>query len=377
MTYLDKILNFVTFGAKDRSAAKNIEDAANSRSQRALAELEASRQATQSHLAELGSLRSSIYEGSLSDFVDLYERVSKASRRPLKSTRLEVDGKELVGSVQTIKRTSTSLKEYAAGGGAGVLGGAVAACGAWGLAGLVGTASTGTAIGTLSGVAATNASLAWLGGGTLAAGGTGVAGGMAVLCGVALAPLAIAGMWLGQESGSRRINEAVVYSKEHDVLIEKTNTLIVQLQQIHRAAQLLMVICAVMDRVLMAQMQPMHEVAEQVESRSFLARHVVARLRQWWRGTPYTTSQEIVLCNASNTAVMLRQLLDMPILGEDGALIEGALAQLAQHRQKVMELTPCLPADQASLIHESGLLADEANDLHVGIAGELPERVAG
>ena len=45
----------------------------------------------------------------------------------------------------------------------------------------VGTASTGTAISSLSGVAATNATLAWLGGGTLAAGGLGMAGGAIVL----------------------------------------------------------------------------------------------------------------------------------------------------------------------------------------------------
>lgn len=44
-----------------------------------------------------------------------------------------------------------------------------------------GTASTGTAISTLSGAAATKATLAWLGGGALAAGGLGVAGGVVVL----------------------------------------------------------------------------------------------------------------------------------------------------------------------------------------------------
>lgn len=44
-----------------------------------------------------------------------------------------------------------------------------------------GTASTGTAISTLSGAAATKAALAWLGGGALAAGGGGTAGGTALL----------------------------------------------------------------------------------------------------------------------------------------------------------------------------------------------------
>ncbi len=48
-------------------------------------------------------------------------------------------------------------------------------------AGLLGAASTGTAISTLSGAALTNASLAALGGGSVAAGGLGMAGGTAVV----------------------------------------------------------------------------------------------------------------------------------------------------------------------------------------------------
>lgn len=47
--------------------------------------------------------------------------------------------------------------------------------------GLLGAASTGTAISTLSGAALTNASLAALGGGSLAAGGAGIAGGTMVV----------------------------------------------------------------------------------------------------------------------------------------------------------------------------------------------------
>lgn len=49
------------------------------------------------------------------------------------------------------------------------------------IATVIGTASTGTAISALTGAAATNAALAWLGGGAVAAGGAGVAGGSIVL----------------------------------------------------------------------------------------------------------------------------------------------------------------------------------------------------
>ena len=50
--------------------------------------------------------------------------------------------------------------------------------------GLLGAASTGTAISTLSGAALTNASLAAVGGGAVAAGGGGMAAGAAVITGV-------------------------------------------------------------------------------------------------------------------------------------------------------------------------------------------------
>lgn len=75
-------------------------------------------------------------------------------------------------------------------GGAGL--GALTALGAYGLVGALGTASTGAAIGGLSGAAASSATLAWLGGGALAAGGLGIAGGAAVLGGIVAAPAVIA-----------------------------------------------------------------------------------------------------------------------------------------------------------------------------------------
>lgn len=78
--------------------------------------------------------------------------------------------------------------------GAGYAAGAVAAGTATGAAtlGLVtafGTASTGTALATLSGPAYVHATLAALGGGSLATGGLGMAGGAAVLGAVVVAPM--------------------------------------------------------------------------------------------------------------------------------------------------------------------------------------------
>ena len=68
-------------------------------------------------------------------------------------------------------------------GGLSSVAGVAFSAGVMGLIGTYGVASTGTAIATLSGAAATNASLAFLGGGTIAAGGGGVVLGTAILTG--------------------------------------------------------------------------------------------------------------------------------------------------------------------------------------------------
>lgn len=76
-------------------------------------------------------------------------------------------------------------KQSAAGAATGVAAGvgvaAFAPTAAMAIATTFGTASTGTAISSLTGIAATKAALAWLGGGALATGGGGMAAGQALL----------------------------------------------------------------------------------------------------------------------------------------------------------------------------------------------------
>ena len=117
----------------------------------------------------------------------------------------------------------------AGAGAAGVSAGiAVATMGptaAMGIATTFGVASTGTAISTLSGAAAANAALAWLGGGALAAGGGGMAAGEAFLTLAGPAGWAIAGVALvassimfWRSSGKKkRIEEIFTLISKRDV----------------------------------------------------------------------------------------------------------------------------------------------------------------
>ena len=114
-----------------------------------------------------------------------------------------------------------------AGGGAAV-GVGLAALGptaAMGVATTFGVASTGTAISSLSGAAATNAALAWLGGGALATGGGGMAAGEALLAlagpigwsiaGVSLAIGGIIFLWLEKTKKDLR---TYIYSSARGML---------------------------------------------------------------------------------------------------------------------------------------------------------------
>jgi len=112
-------------------------------------------------------------------------------------------------------------------GGATAAGAAFAASqGTIGLVGLFGAASTGTAISSLSGAAAWNATLAALGGGSLAAGGGGMALGAAVLGGITVAPALLIGGFVLAGEGEKALTEAQDFIAQVDVEISKLRALV-------------------------------------------------------------------------------------------------------------------------------------------------------
>lgn len=108
-----------------------------------------------------------------------------------------------LGKVEKTISAAQFAMNSAKGAGAGIS----TALGTWALVGTFGTASTGTAISTLSGAAAANATLAWLGGGSLASGGLGMAGGTAVLGGIVLIPAVVIMGAFSHLSANKKIKE--------------------------------------------------------------------------------------------------------------------------------------------------------------------------
>ena len=107
-------------------------------------------------------------------------------------------------------RAIEALGSVAAGGVAGIAAGQAAVFGVTTLA----SAGTGVPIAVLSGAAAQNATLAWLGGGALSAGGGGVAAGGAVLAGAFAAPGLLVGGFLINGLASKKLAQANENARE-------------------------------------------------------------------------------------------------------------------------------------------------------------------
>ncbi|MGW0513911.1 helix-turn-helix domain-containing protein [Streptomyces olivaceoviridis] len=169
---------------------------------------------------ELGEAFNQVHDTARDEFflrfVELAESISGAPE-PERPSEEEIESTGETPAAIRVEAMSVgianAIRDAAGGAAAGAVGaaaGGAAAYGAFTAAALFGTASTGAAISTLSGVAATNATLALLGGGTLAAGGAGMAGGILLLTGMVAAPaaaLAAAGFYVLRQRRTKKEEE--------------------------------------------------------------------------------------------------------------------------------------------------------------------------
>jgi len=172
---------------------------------------------TQECAAEYGILQLEVQAETFGAWVEWLELYEKKVRRVARSV---VDGVEI--EAPDIPRLRAQVVEsiglLAGGVTTAVTGTAAYFSALWGV-GAFATASTGTTIASLSGAAATNATLAWLGGGAVAAGGGGMALGGLMLSGVTAAPVAlVAGLGVGVQ-GQRALTRAAEISAGVEVAL--------------------------------------------------------------------------------------------------------------------------------------------------------------
>jgi hypothetical protein len=178
--------------------------------------------ATQNMAEVYGNLQLRVKLKTIQRFINLIERIGQ---RASKQDMSFLEGLEGVSPQEIAEYKASTLEaQRLISGGVQAVGAAYAAGqGTIALVSLFGTASTGAAIGGLSGAAAWSSTLAWLGGGSLATGGGGMALGAWVLGGITVGPaLMIGGFVLGGQ-GEEALTKAKEYEANCNVEIAKLN----------------------------------------------------------------------------------------------------------------------------------------------------------
>ena len=209
-------------GAVKMKDAKDTMESADRRHRRNIARFEEQNEITTTEMDKLGTLELEILD-SFSEFSDIFEKIHN---RP--------EFNAIVNDVELPKYNPQELKNVSIGAGVllgGLGGAAMGTAGGFAAAGAttsavmaLGTASTGTAIASLSGAAATNATLAALGGGALAAGGGGMALGSAILGGATLGVGLLVGGIIFNVTGkklSEKADEAWAQMKKAEAEIDR------------------------------------------------------------------------------------------------------------------------------------------------------------
>lgn len=313
----------------DANTAKNVNQSANEIVQNATDWVNAQRLACGRSLSQLGEEKLFVLGSTVTEFLDCFQKIKNVDFKETEGLdelkKMHLDDHEFV-ELRSLVNFAGSL---AGGAVAGTAGGALAAFGAYGAAQALAFASTGTAISALSGAAATNATLAFFGGGSLAAGGLGMAGGTAVLGGLVAGPaLMVMGLVAGS-AAKKNLEQAYTNRSEAIQIASELNAAGLQCEAIRRRTYLFYNLLARLDTYFLPLIYRMEGIVEQ-EGDNY---------------RNYAPESKKVIASCASVAVSVKSVLDTPLLTDDGLLtgesgeraesIEGFLEELAGAEREV------------------------------------------
>jgi hypothetical protein len=193
---------------------------------------------TANFLESLGKTKLFCWSNTIGNFINLFGKFKNVCFENAPNIDVKLQNLLKENNLNNMVVASLKAQEVVKGGIGALSTGALAGIASYGGAMMFASASTGTAIASLSGVAATNATLAWLGGGSLAAGGFEMAGGVIALGGIMLGPVfAVAGFLMAAKS-EENLAEAKQHYQEARNAVEKMETIISLLSSISRLSNL-------------------------------------------------------------------------------------------------------------------------------------------
>jgi hypothetical protein len=292
--------------ASDNADAGSINRKANSILDEEKERLENCRSECGKSLESLGRKKLFILDKSICQFTDAFGKLQNINLE-------DSQGLDEIGKFRLDQKSFDELREMSSfaasllgGVAGGTIGGALTAFGAYSAAMTFASASTGTAIATLSGVAATNATLAFFGGGSIAVGGLGIAGGTMVLGGLVAGPaLAIMGFTLAAKA-KENLNNAYSNLAEARKIAEELKTASTLCDAIRRRSYMFERLLIRLDAMFTPLVYRMDAIIAE-------------------KGMDYHTfslDEKHVMAKASSLAKAIKTVLDTPILSESGELTE-------------------------------------------------------
>lgn len=295
----------------DTVSAHNINKSANEIVEDATKLVNTQREACGTSLSHLGAEKLFVLNTSMTQFLDTFTKIKNVDFRETEGLdelhRLHVDEHDFV-EMKTMVNFAGSL---AGGAIAGTAGGALTAFGAYGAAQALACASTGTAIAALHGAAATNATLAFFGGGSLAAGGLGMAGGVVVLGALVAGPaLAVMGLVTGA-AASKKLDQARTNKAEALQIASQLNTASLQCEAIRRRTYLFYNLLARLDTYFLPLIYKMEDIVKN-EGDDYRF---------------YSDASKKTIASCASVAVSVKSVLDTPLLTDDGLLTDESEAK--------------------------------------------------
>ena len=237
-------------------------------------------------------------------FVDVFNKIHSIELQNsvglIESNKYRLDEKDL-RELETMSTVATSTLKGLVGGASA---GALTAAGAYGAAMTFGAASTGTAIASLTGIAAQNATLAFLGGGALAAGGGGIALGTTILGGVVAGPaIAILGAVLSA-SADENYYKARSQREEAKKLAEELKTVSSLCRGIQSRSNMFTSLLKDLDKVFSKLVCDLESIVT----------------KSGCNYTTYTDKEKNTVAMALSMAGAIKSVLDTAILTKEGKL---------------------------------------------------------
>lgn len=308
-------------GYQKKSEAEDVLDRAKRRFDTHKESLDKTNDITSNKLAKLGEKELQIGK-DFNEFntiaVDLLARMAKEGHKNLELTV----PKHNINKIQNLAISATEYLTTVVGAG---VSGAAAGFAVYSGVMAFAAASTGTPIAALSGVAAYNATMAAIGGGSLAAGGWGMAGGAMVLGGAVVAPLiAIAG-WAYNNHAEKALDNAHQSSREVADAVEKMSAAEAQLAKVQQYVN-----------SIYKSIARMHTVFEQHYFAPLKAMHAIIVERHAKNITTEISESEEIMAIIDNGYALAAIMTDViitplfkPVTRENGeAVIEDGVIQL-------------------------------------------------